>query len=130
MKPLGSGRWSLVELTPLVDVVFLLIVFFLIAADASRLARPEADLVRGDQQARQNARWDAVLTLQADGAWRSSLDAPPLEDRAPDGLGAGSAVLLRVDRRADSAAMIRMASHLRSAGVERIDLALGQDARP
>ncbi|MCH2136477.1 MAG: biopolymer transporter ExbD [Phycisphaerales bacterium] len=127
MKVRPANRWAVVELTPLVDVVFLLIVFFLIAADASRVARPKADLVESRIDAEGHV-WDAVFTLQADGVWRSAIDGPPLQDPLASGVGAGSSVLLRIDSAAPSAAMGAMTSALREAGVEQVSLATRRGA--
>jgi biopolymer transport protein ExbD len=130
MRRVATRNWAVVELTPLVDVVFLLVIFFLVAADATRLSRPPANLVAGPGEASVGTEWDVVLTLGADGRWRTSVGGSPLSDDAPGSIEPDSRVLLRVDRSAPAVALTSMAEHLRVAGVHRVDLALGEDASP
>lgn len=127
MKQVTRRNWAVVELTPLVDVVFLLVIFFLVAADATRLSHPPASLVAGPGEAMQGTGWDVVLTLGSDGMWRTRIDGPPLLDAEPDGIEPDMRVLLRVDQAAPAKALTAIAEHLRQAGIERVDLALGKD---
>jgi biopolymer transport protein ExbD len=126
MRPKPARHWAVVELTPLVDVVFLLVIFFLVAADATRLSHPPANLVAGPGEAPQGTRWDVVLTLGVDGFWRTSMDAPPLRGSLPAGLNAEARVLLRVDKDAPGIALTAMAEQLRLVGAQRVNLALGE----
>ena len=117
---------AIVEMTPLIDVVFLLVVFFLVAADATRLARPQVDLVPGPGEAPLGPEWDMVLTLDASGVWRRSTGGVPVEPTAMQIDGAES-VLLRVDAAAPGTALGEMTQALRLAGVEAVDLSLGPE---
>ncbi len=128
MRRVSPRNWAIVELTPLVDVVFLLVIFFLVAADATRLSHPPANLVAGPGEAAKGTGWDVVLTLGKDGVWRSRVDGPPLPDVGVDGIEPDARVLLRVDQVAPAEALTAMAGRLRRAGIGRVDLALGKDA--
>jgi len=129
MRRAAARHWAVVELTPLVDVVFLLVIFFLVAADATRLSRPQVALVAGPGEARSGTAWDVVLTLGTDALWRTSVGGSPLVDGVPEGIESGTRVLLRVDRSAPAAVLTSMAEHLRRSGVHRVDLALGEEPR-
>jgi hypothetical protein len=120
----------MVEMTPLVDVVFLLVIFFLVAAEASRMARPPAALLGGPGEAPVGAQWDTMLTLGSDGLWRETAGGPALTDPSTLAIGPGAHVLLRVDRSAPGGALLSMTQALEGLGLDRVELALGREVDP
>ncbi len=115
---------AVVELTPMIDVVFLLIVFFLVAADATRMSRPSVSLVDGPGEAPVGTHWDHVFTLQADGQWRSGREDEPVRP-AQIMLKATDRVLLRTDAAAPSGPLLELAGHLRGQGIDHVEFAVG-----
>ena len=113
-------------MTPLIDVVFLLIVFFLVTANATRVSRPTVDLVPGPGEATVGPQWDIVLTLGVDGTWRERAGSPPfdVEQRM---FAADASVLLRAHQDASGVAFLALTDQLRLAGVHRVDLSLGPE---
>ena len=130
MKRRARRSLAVVEMTPLVDVVFLLVIFFLVAAEASRLARPPATLLGGPGEAPVGAKWDSMLTLGVDGQWRATTGGPAVTEPSTLGLGPGAHVLLRVDRAAPGAALLSMTQALQAMGLDRVELALGPEVKP
>lgn len=110
LPPANTGHTSLLpDLTPLLDVIFIVLVFFLLTAQVPLLQRP-LDL---QQDHRDNAmsgfvdgqRW--VLELDATGLWQ--LDGQPLSlDELPQALHAEvpPALDLAIDRQAPLAAFL------------------------
>ena len=118
-----------VDLTSMIDVVFLLIIFFLVSSHLARAEhRQRVDLIGSqtatinDQVAARPA--DTVLTLDADGQmWHlgDRIDLRWLDDRSG---GPVRSVTLRVDYRCGYEAVGRWLGRLSVAGTETIDLAV------
>lgn len=126
MRRRSRRSLAFVEMTPLIDVVFLLIVFFLVTANATRVSRPTVDLVPGPGEAPVGPQWDIVLTLGVDGTWRERAGSPPfdVEQRM---FAADASVLLRAHQDASGVAFLALTDQLRLAGVHRVDLSLGPE---
>jgi biopolymer transport protein ExbD len=70
---------SLVEMTPMIDIVFLLIIFFMVAAQFAQQARLDLHLPeeRGEsQEGSQNA--GLVINIREDGGIILDTDSPPI----------------------------------------------------
>ena len=126
MRRRSRRSLAVVEMTPLIDVVFLLVVFFLVAADATRVSRPAVVLVPGPGEAPVGPQWDLVLTLGVDGLWRERAGAGPF-DLGQRTFAADTTVLLRAHRDAAGASFLAMTDQLRQAGLHRVDLSLGPE---
>ncbi len=105
------------DLTPLIDVVFMLLLFFILAATFSQpvmqVALPKATTAErvADDASR------LVLTIAADGALHH-LNAPISAEAVPELLASGAAgpVELRVDRAAPFDAFAGVMDQLRACG--------------
>jgi biopolymer transport protein ExbD len=123
-----AGRRILpVELTPMIDVIFLLIIFFMATAQFARLTRAELDLPqeRGEQKAPEEA--GLVINILRGGeiivherevgldefAAMIEQEVHTLPGRNPQRLK----VLLRADREADTASLNRVVARLQGTGV-------------
>jgi len=128
-RPTNPGRRGVaVNLTPMIDVVFLMIVFFMLVAELSRardldIAPPREDGIVTES--------DGTLLIQLD----TTTDPPralagerwyTLDDDGLDALTGRCVglerVRLRADRNASYAAPRRVLGALREAGVVRVDL--------
>ena len=64
----SNSRELLVELTPMIDVVFLLIIFFMVTAEFARNVRAEVELPRlPGEQSQQTEEAGVVINIDADG---------------------------------------------------------------
>lgn len=124
--PSMSRRRIAASLTPMVDVVFLLIIFFLVSSHlARRERRMPVDLPTATTAARLDADEDAtVVTIDADGQLHLDGRVVAVEDLArridPDTPG----VRLRCDRRANYAAAESVMSTLVRIGVADVRLGI------
>jgi biopolymer transport protein ExbD len=117
-----------VDLTPMIDVVLQLIIFFMLTSSFGDLRRTEIDLPRepGEQA---GARREPALIIDITGDGRTLVDSrevsiTELERLARSGLaGAGDAepfdVLIRPDRNAPAAHLDRVLNRLAATGVDR-----------
>ena len=123
-----------VELTPMIDVVFLLIIFFMTAARFAQDTRTDLELPRerGEQQ---EVREEAGLIINLDAAGglfvgRQELTIDELEElvRSETGRLPGRDIrqlklMIRADRNADSGRLNEIVSRLRGLGVGAVRLA-------
>ena len=124
-KPRHSERVLPVEITPMIDVVFLLIIFFMTTAQFARLTRAEIDLPqeRGEQEEAEEA--GLVVNLTREGQVIINDTEVPLsemmamvrEEMARSGSPAGLKLLLRADREASAARLNEIIKQLQDAGV-------------
>jgi len=106
---------SLVEMTPMIDIVFLLIIFFMVAAQFAQQAKLDSQLPEekgGSLQDSQNT--GLVINIREDGAIVLETDAPPitleiLDERIQSAISStGSpweSLLIRADKNASSSAL-------------------------
>ncbi len=114
------------NVTPLINVVFLLLIFFMMAGQLSRTAPFPLDPPASASE-REPADQQAVLHIAADGRVAVAGETVPLakladaaaEARAGE---AASSLRIKADRNADAARVVAVMDRLREAGVERIDL--------
>ena len=116
-----------VEITPMIDIVFLLIIFFMITAQFARITRAEVELPpeRGEQQAAAEEA-GLVINVMADGRYVVEQSTYGLEgvtaqvqaavERA-GGNPSRARLMIRPDRRADTAALNALLTRLRELGV-------------
>ncbi|MCH7545538.1 MAG: biopolymer transporter ExbD [Planctomycetes bacterium] len=129
-----ASRTIEIELTPMIDVVFLLIIFFMVAAQFARITRAELDLPqeKGEQeQAAEEA--GLVINLLADGSIEVAQRTIGIEellqivqeeiDRLPSGDPRNVKLLIRADRNNDTATLNDLFNRLRSLGVGAARLA-------
>lgn len=120
------------DMTPMIDVVFLLLIFFMTVTQQSRVERERIELPKqtgSDDQAESSL----VLNLTHRdrlihaGEPISLGDLDRLVQRETRRLGAGPdlvKITLRVDQRADSALVNQVMVRLRQSGVKRIRIAV------
>ena len=129
-----ADRMLEVELTPMIDVVFLLIIFFMVAAQFARITRAELDLPQepGEQtEAAEEA--GLVINILADGtiiANEREVDLDELASiveeeiaNAPIGDARQVKLLLRADRNNDTSRLNQILIRLQSLGVGAARLA-------
>lgn len=120
------------DMTPMIDVVFLLIIFFMTVSQQTILDAPPVELPRLAGSVDQEPTMVTVNILPDDSILLSGrpVGLEALEDRfqreltAVGGQPQRLAVVLRVDRRCDSALANRVVSLLRDLGITRTRIAV------
>ena len=70
---------SIVEMTPMIDIVFLLIIFFMVASQFAQQARLEMQLPRERGESLKDAQnTGLVINIRKDGAIILDVDTPPI----------------------------------------------------
>lgn len=117
-----------VEITPMIDVVFLLIIFFMTTAQFAKITRAEIDLPRerGEQETEPDEA-GVIVNITSKGTIivaDETLTLEGLEDRlaatignAPDQSARAVKLLLRADRDADSARLNEVITLLQGMGL-------------
>ncbi|MBU3729271.1 MAG: biopolymer transporter ExbD [Phycisphaerales bacterium] len=127
------------DLTPMIDVIFLLIIFFMLSSQfASTEARP-VDLPResGMETALEGAESKLLIDIDRDGAYSVMGEPVTLESLSrmaaprpgPSGSMARSAVVVRADRSCPASALNRLADSLAGSGVEHWSIAVMPEGR-
>ncbi len=136
----GSGLS--INLTPMIDVVFLLLIFFVLIAQASRWRRAQVELPEPEPSAAKYVYSDDVLTItvicdeqgelvayQAQGEMISpeqvGILAQKLEDRKK--ANPQVEVNLRADRRADGKVVEALMAACAQVGIGRVNLVVASD---
>ncbi len=129
----GANRARILDLdiTPMIDVVFLLIIFFMTTAQFARLTRANLDLPKetGEEQRQRSA--GLVINVSADGQYIVEEQAVTLErvlgmvraELAEAGDAEAIELSIRADRNARAGAVNRLAEELTSMGVRAWRLA-------
>jgi len=123
----------LLEITPMVDVVFLLIIFFMTTAQFARITRAEIDLPeeRGEQE-QQSEEAGIVINLMRDGSMivnekeLSAGDVETLVTKQIERRGGEPAAVkltIRADRQADTALLNDLLRRLERHGLAAANLA-------
>lgn len=130
----GRDRGGDVDITPMIDVVFLLIIFFMTTAQVARLTHTEIDLPqeRGQQEAIPEEA-GLIINITAEGALvvaGRTVDSTELEDivraelrRSPNRPVHELKFLLRADRNAPALHLNRVVTLLERQGVGAARLA-------
>lgn len=121
-----TSRHSKMDLTPMIDVVFQLIIFFMVTSHLGDLRRSEIDLPREEGVEEQLQREPAMIVdITPDGSYLIESTPTPIEEIeriARAGVAAqadddGFDVLVRPDRLSSSAVLDRLLVRLSAAGV-------------
>ena len=106
---------SLVEMTPMIDIVFLLIIFFMVAAQFAQQARLDLSLPKEQgEQSEELQVAGLVINIREDGAIILETDAPPvsienLEKRIKKAVDEGGvpwqSLLIRADQHASTSVL-------------------------
>ncbi len=113
-----SRRNSLLDLTPLVDILFLLILFFVLTTTFFREGISVA-LPQGEGEVREETPLRIVLTAEGELFWnRESLTERELRERVSR--ESPKVVSLEGDRRVPYGEVLRIFSLLRAAGAEKV----------
>jgi len=125
-----------IELTPLIDVVFLLLIFFMVSTSFVREARIAVDLPEAAGDAPDG---EAGLALSIDAAGGYAVNGRALADgevatlvgalRPLAGADGRSHLLIAADASATHRAVVRAMDAARRAGIARIDIATREPAR-
>lgn len=120
-----ARKRSFLEITPLVDVVFLLLIFFLLTS-TSMLRSMDVDLP-GARSAEPSRSTSLVISLLADGSIRLDKEAVGLEQLGPlldrHFSGAPPPLTIEADRRVSFERFARVLDAARLAGAREINLA-------
>ena len=127
------------DLTPMIDVIFLLIIFFMLSSQfASTEARP-VDLPRepGMETVATEAEVKLLIDIDREGAYSVMGEPATLESlarmAAPRPTASGSkvrsAVVVRADRGCPASALNRLADSLAGSGVEQWSIAVMPEGR-
>jgi len=124
------------DMTPLIDIVFQLLIFFLTTTQLASMARLELELPmeRGEQQGRGeepglivNLRGDGVIVVLDEEVSReqvTALASRAMAERRSRGQVAALRPVIRADRGAPADRLNALMSALRDAGVEGVTLAV------
>jgi len=124
----SAERMLLIEITPMIDVIFLLIIFFMTTARFAQDTRAEIDLPReqGDQQ-EEAEEAGIVINIDSEGTvivagetmTMEDLDALVLSEaaRTPGRDPEGLKLMIRADRNADTGRMNEIIKRLQRLGV-------------
>ncbi len=136
----GSGLS--INLTPMIDVVFLLLIFFVLIAQASRWRRAQVELPEPEPSAAKYVYSDDVLTItvicdeqgelvayQAQGEMISPEQVGILAQKLGDRKKANPQVEvnLRADRRADGKVVEALMAACAQVGIGRVNLVVASD---
>ncbi|MCA9276596.1 MAG: biopolymer transporter ExbD [Phycisphaerales bacterium] len=127
-----SGHMLSVDLTPMIDVVFQLIIFFMFTSQFGEIRRSEIDLPREQGEEEPIPQQPAmIIDLTADGQYlfeSKPMSLLEIERIAASGLASASDaspfdVLVRPDRNAPAVHLDRLLLRLSNVGVQRWKLA-------
>lgn len=124
-----SGHHLLVDLTPMIDVVFQLIIFFMLTSHLGQLRRSEVDLPRQPGQEQKDGQDAAmIIDIASDGSYMVEsvvIDLEAIDRMARAGLASdketakGFDVLIRPDRNAPAVLLDRLLERLAGVGVTK-----------
>ena len=108
----SQGSAGIVEMTPMIDIVFLLIIFFMVASQFAQQSRLNLNLPdeKGEQDIKRQTT-GLVINIREDGALILDTDAPPLtlallEERIEKAVAEGGipwqSLLIRADQNAST----------------------------
>ena len=124
---LGAQRRARIEILPLIDIVFLLLVFFIYAMLSMAVHRGVPVNLPTSSSARIEKKLTLSVTIKDSGDILLDTDRVPLKDLAPllrtkarvsEGLG----VLLFADRKVSCQVLVKVLDQIRIAGVTRVSL--------
>lgn len=116
-----------VDLTPLIDVLFMLIIFFVLTA---AFVRGEVDVQLPEGKGTPVSAVPVVIAVRQDGSisWAGESMAPDaVIVQAREAFLQGQSILLAGDRSVPYGVVASLLDRLRAAGVQEVSLALGGD---
>jgi len=124
-KQSNSERVLPLEIAPMIDVVFLLIIFFMTTAQFARITRAELDLPQEPGEQRPAEEAGVVINVMRDGTLivnERTVSLPELivmveDEMARVGGPAGLKLILRADREAPAARMNEVITRLQQLGI-------------
>lgn len=117
------------DMTPLIDVVFLLLIFFMLTASFTQAQRLKVDLPQAEQgESTQDQNKDWVIEIDAQGQYALNGEALAADDLTVRLLALperteDTVVLIRADARTEHQAVVRALDAARAAGLLHIGLA-------
>ena len=127
------------DLTPMIDVIFLLIIFFMLSSQFASTEALQVDLPRepGMETASTEAEAKLLIDVDRDGEYSVMGEPVTLEAVArmaaprptAEGSMVRSAVVVRADRNCSASALNRLADSLAGSGVERWSIAVMPEGR-
>ena len=128
-----------ITLTPLIDVVFLLLIFFMVSTTFER--RSELSIVLPEASAEADAREDAVIDVVLDAGGSVYVGGKALNETRADavrraladaakGLGQAPQVVVSADARTPHQSVITVLDAARQAGLYRLTFAAQRAAEP
>lgn len=121
---LGAQRRARIEILPLIDIVFLLLVFFIYAMLSMAVHRGVPVKLPASSSAEIERKLTVSVTIKESGDIMLDTDRVALQDLAPllrtkaEGLG----VLLFADREVSCQLLVKVLDQVRIAGVTRVSL--------
>ncbi|MDP6602089.1 MAG: biopolymer transporter ExbD [Phycisphaerales bacterium] len=122
-----------VEMTPMIDIVFLLIIFFMVAAQFAQQARLDLDLPRErGEQMESKEESGLVINIGRDGSIVLETDQPAvtldvLEQRIAQAVASGQpdwqGLMIRADRNADASTLNEVIELLHDQGLSATRIA-------
>lgn len=128
VRPRNRRKIGAVEITPMIDVVFLLIIFFMTTAQFARQTRSEVDLPKQRGEQRDNAE-EAGLVINITATGEIIVATRPVDldelrslihkeiDRVPERLPRDMKMLIRADQNAEARRLNQVTTLLHSLGI-------------
>jgi biopolymer transport protein ExbD len=127
MRRIRRGRGADIDITPLIDVLFMLIIFFVLTAVFVRGAI-ELELPRGGGRTENKAPVIVSVTKEARVYWAGeSVEPGDLGRLASEATAAGEDILIAGDRDAPYGAVAELLDALRDLGVESVSLIFAEN---
>lgn len=130
----GRSEEPALDMTPLVDVVFLLIIFFMLSTTFIKLPGIKVDLPQASSEKIEVEKNEAVLTVDENGAFY--FDEEPVDDAGMlarlSALAAGDReilVLITGDKNSHYGRVVELLGMVRKSGLHRIAIVTGNKAQ-
>jgi biopolymer transport protein ExbD len=135
----GDASDASFDLTPMIDVILLLIIFFMLSSQFATSELRPVDLPRGEGEAPASDSAGAKLVIDLDRDGNCSIMGEPVAPgelasriaRAQGGTGSRhSGIVVRADRSGSAEGLNRLAARLAEANVDNWSLAVSPEGRP
>ncbi|WP_251976467.1 ExbD/TolR family protein [Salinicola avicenniae] len=126
----ASDESTGIDLTPMLDVVFIMLIFFIVTTSFIKESGVEIDRPESSQaSARPNAQ--VLVAITAEGAvWvdGEAVDAHRVGARVADLVSDDGSVVVQADSRSTTGQLIEVMDRIRQAGVDNVAVAANRDA--